>query len=52
MNNLTGNRARKTARKYRTDCKICRCAIYADEPCTWVAEPQMTGLCHDCCIPT
>ena len=44
---FTDHRRSKTARKYVTQCKICRQAIHEDEPRQWLASPM--GLSHERC---
>ena len=41
------SRRAKTARKYRTQCKTCKLAIYADQPAVWSVKP--IGLVHKEC---
>lgn len=43
----TESRRKKTARKYRTQCKVCGYAIYMDDPATWHTSPM--GLSHEGC---
>ena len=45
----TESRRSKTARKYRTHCKICRAAIFMDEVAVWLTSP--IGLSHEGCAP-
>lgn len=47
MSTFTGRRAKKNARGYRTQCKICLQAIYVDEPAIWLLAPM--GLSHVWC---
>lgn len=44
---FTDSRRPKTARKYRTQCKICKTAIYEDQPAAWRTAPM--GLSHEGC---
>ncbi len=48
MSAFTGQRRAKTARKYRTQCKICLAAIYTDQAAVWSVVPM--GLCHEECV--
>jgi hypothetical protein len=43
----TESRRAKTARRYRTHCKICRKAIFTDEVTVWLMSPM--GLSHKGC---
>lgn len=46
----TESRRARTARKYRTQCKTCRLAIYEDQPAEWSSgENKPTGLVHTEC---
>lgn len=46
---FTGRRMPKNARKYSTQCKVCKLAIYADEASVWLTKPM--GLSHVACAP-
>ena len=43
----TENRRAKTARKYVSQCKKCKFAIYEDEARVWLTSPM--GLSHKEC---
>lgn len=44
----TENRRAKTARKYRTHCKLCGEAVFMDEAAMWLLSPL--GLSHERCV--
>jgi hypothetical protein len=44
---FTDSRRPKDARKYRSHCKFCGTAVYADEKAVWLVKPM--GLSHAEC---